>query len=239
MALLANEWATRIAQQVGRQIKHYRETAPGPEGRTGMTAQRLADRCTELGLKMDRAVIAKLEKGMRQTVTVGEILVMARALNVEPILLIMPLGTEAETEVLPGQKVDTWSALKWFGGDTPQFPGESAEAGGGRAPSPIRQFCAHDELLEEYREHRRQALDYIAQRTAMDQARAVDAERAKDAMTLVDVVGGAAVKSWKELQALRQTMTDQGMTPPVLTPEDASIETEVKAALLRYGTGRP
>mgnify|MGYP001489420014 CR=1 FL=1 len=86
-----------------------------------MTAQALAERCAELGLPMDRAVIAKLEKGRRQTITVGELLVFARALRVPPLLLVCPLGRLDSMEANPGVTASVWAVMKWFTGDG-RFP---------------------------------------------------------------------------------------------------------------------
>lgn len=110
-----SEFAERIAVQIGKQIEHLRTA--GPSGR--LTVQALADRCTALGMPIDRSVVAKLEKGLRQTITVGEVLVLAEALCVPPIDLLFPAGHDAGTEVLPGLTVDATEAVRWFIGDAP------------------------------------------------------------------------------------------------------------------------
>lgn len=115
VALKSAEWATEVAARVGKRVQHFREKGPGGSGKK-VSVQVIADRCAELGLPLDRAVIAKLEKGLRQTVTIGELMVFAEALGVPPVLLLFPLGEEESVEVLPGRLTDTWSALKWFSG---------------------------------------------------------------------------------------------------------------------------
>jgi hypothetical protein len=90
-----------------------------------MTGQQLADRCAELGLPLDRTVLAKMEHGARQTLTVGELLVLARALGVPPLALVFPIGAAKQAEVLPGQMADTWQAAKWVTGED-GFPGDLA-----------------------------------------------------------------------------------------------------------------
>lgn len=109
------EFAEGVAVHVGKRVEYFRTS--GPAGK--QSVQGLADRCTELGMPLDRSVIAKLEKGLRQTVTVGEILVLARALRVPPLLLVFPIGQQETMEVLPGMAVDVWDAAKWFTGEAP------------------------------------------------------------------------------------------------------------------------
>lgn len=121
------DWSSRIAARVGRQVAHFR--AHPVTGDKRMSAQALADRCAALGLPLDRAVIAKLEKGLRQTITVGEVLVLAQALGVAPLLLVFPVGQEEFTEVLPGREVPTWHAAKWFAGDEVLVSGRHEETG--------------------------------------------------------------------------------------------------------------
>jgi transcriptional regulator with XRE-family HTH domain len=154
------DWSAKIAAQVGRQIAHFR--AKGFAQGKRMTAQGLADRCAELGLPLDRAVIAKLEKGLRQTITVGEVLVLAKALGVPPLLLVFPVGQQALTEALPGRAVPTWNAAKWFAGDDPLFrehheelgiwltDPEDADAWNRAAGIPIGMYRQHDRLLQDY-----------------------------------------------------------------------------------------
>lgn len=90
-----------------------------------MSVLALVARCSELGMPLDRSVIAKLERGLRQSLTLAELLVLARALNVPPLRLVFPVGTAARAEVLPGVEVDTWQAAQWFTGHE-AFPADAA-----------------------------------------------------------------------------------------------------------------
>ncbi|MFD8533893.1 helix-turn-helix domain-containing protein [Streptosporangium canum] len=112
------DWSSQVAAQVGERVAQIRKDR-------GMTAQALADRCAELGLALDRSVIAKLERGLRQTVSLAELLVLARALNVPPLRLALPIGQALQSEVLPGVTVDTWQAAQWFTGHE-AFPATAA-----------------------------------------------------------------------------------------------------------------
>lgn len=82
-----------------------------------LSAQGLADRCAELGHPLDRSVIAKLEKGIRQTVSVADLLVLAKALDLPPLALVFPVGYEEEAEVLPGRSEHPVTALRWASGE--------------------------------------------------------------------------------------------------------------------------
>ncbi|MEY9839671.1 hypothetical protein [Streptacidiphilus sp. EB103A] len=110
------DWNQRIAKRVGQEVARARERLGEEEGRR-VSAQALADRCAELGHPLDRSVIAKLEKGIRQTVTVADLLVLAKALDMAPLALIFPVGYELETEVLPGRVEHPVTALRWASGE--------------------------------------------------------------------------------------------------------------------------
>jgi len=86
-----------------------------------MSAQKMSDACAELGMPIERSVLAGLENGRRKFVTVAEVMVFGRALGVAPASLIFPLGAEDEIEIVPDFSVRTDVAAKWFAGDAP-FP---------------------------------------------------------------------------------------------------------------------
>jgi transcriptional regulator with XRE-family HTH domain len=109
------DWSAKVAAGVGERVAYFRALATDDHGRK-LTAQGLADRCDRLGLPIGRPTIAKLEKGLRQTITVGEVQVLASALGVPPILLLFPLGHAEKVEVLPGRYVETLDAVTWFTG---------------------------------------------------------------------------------------------------------------------------
>ncbi|MFD8526379.1 hypothetical protein ACFV0L_03105 [Streptosporangium canum] len=63
------------------------------------------------------------------TVSPAELLVLARALNVPPLRLALPIGEALQTEVLPGVTVGTWQAAQWFTGHE-AFPTTAATVDG-------------------------------------------------------------------------------------------------------------
>ncbi len=106
------DWPTRAAQLVAREVRRYREAQ-----RPKMSMQKLADRTAELGVAIPRSVLANLESGRRETVSVAEVLVLAAALNVAPIELMCPVGFDKQTEMLPGRMMDPLDAMRWFTGE--------------------------------------------------------------------------------------------------------------------------
>lgn len=103
-------WPGRLARGIAAQVRRNRDAQ-------GLSAQRLADRCSGLGLDIGRSTIADLENGRRESVSVAELLVLAAALSVPPVELAIPLGRQDSTEILPGVEVPTWDAGRWFRGD--------------------------------------------------------------------------------------------------------------------------
>lgn len=103
-------WEIRHAAQIGRAVKKQRgrRTAAWLEGRT-----------ETLGLKMTRQAIADLETGRRRYVTTAELVVLAAALNTNPIALVYPDPSDTPEnviEVLPGVEVTGFQAAQWFSG---------------------------------------------------------------------------------------------------------------------------
>jgi hypothetical protein len=82
-----------------------------------MSAQRLADTLTAMGMPYTRTQVTNLEAKRRSTITVSEILMFAAALKVAPGLLLFPVGTDEQVPILPGVNTDAWTATKIFSGE--------------------------------------------------------------------------------------------------------------------------
>jgi transcriptional regulator with XRE-family HTH domain len=118
------DWEAEMTAQIAHQIDHWR-------GRLGYSAQGLSDRCAELGINVSRSTITNLETGRRGTLTVGELLGIAAALRVPPVLLLIPLGLAEVVEILPGMEVSVADALAWVGGrEQETLPAPVADAAG-------------------------------------------------------------------------------------------------------------
>lgn len=83
------------------------------------STQWLADRTAQLGHPISRTALSNLEVGRKRAVDVPELIVLARALGVPPLLLLYPAISAGEVEVLPGHRTSSWSAAQWFAGKAP------------------------------------------------------------------------------------------------------------------------
>lgn len=80
-----------------------------------MTAQQLSERCRQLGAPIHRSTITKIENG-RPRFDLGELVVLAAALNTSPVALVFPGPYDTETDLLPTKKVIEFDAAQWFSG---------------------------------------------------------------------------------------------------------------------------
>lgn len=103
---------SRPSRVVGRQVKRLRD-------RQGISAQRLADRCAELGHpEVNRSVIADIES-RRERVSIDEVMVLAAALNTPATLLIAPLGNNEKVAVTAKTVIHPHLLLDWLMGEEP------------------------------------------------------------------------------------------------------------------------
>lgn len=86
----------------------------------GLTGNGLAERLTALGYEMSRSTIANLETG-RRPVTVAELLGLAIALDVPPLVLVLPIESNEPMDLLPVFEVDPKRAALWWRGDQALF----------------------------------------------------------------------------------------------------------------------
>lgn len=79
----------------------------------GMSAAQLAKLCQEAGAEhLDRSIIANIENGRRQSISIEEVLVLALVLDVAPVHLFVPVNEEAMTVgkwVLGSGRVREWT----------------------------------------------------------------------------------------------------------------------------------
>lgn len=107
-------WPARLTQSIAAEVRRHRAAQ-------GMSAEQLSARCAELGADIPRNTIADLENGRRASLSVAELLMLAAALEVPPVLLLFPVGREETTEILPDYPAPTFRALQWFAGES-AFP---------------------------------------------------------------------------------------------------------------------
>lgn len=193
-------WDAITAHRIGQRVAYFRKRI----GAKGITAQALADRCAGLGHPLHRAVIAKLEKGLRQSVTVADLVVLANALGVSPTALVVPIDRDETVEILPGRNVPAYEAMTWF-------TGERRQVWAHEAPGYSEDFA----LVDIYRAHDRHVVEWQRQseqvaRWASEIAQDPSAEaRVKWAATMVD---GAE----QELRRIRGELRKVGARLPAL-----------------------
>lgn len=102
-------WSERLALAVAQEVRRHRQAR-------GLSAKQLSDRCAQLGMPIQRSVLANLESGRRATISVAEVMVLAAALEVAPMQLLFPVGYEERFEFLPNQHAVPFAAAQWFEG---------------------------------------------------------------------------------------------------------------------------
>lgn len=111
-----------------------------------MSTQLLADRCAELGSPIPRSVLANLEGGRRDAISVSEVLALGAALRVPPLLLAFPLDRPDVVEPLPGVEASPWHSVLWAIGEKSETQTPMAEYYG-KGRSLVRLFRQHDSGL--------------------------------------------------------------------------------------------
>lgn len=95
---------------------HRRIAGAIKRARGKRSAQWLADRTAALGYPITRAQIANYESGRKQSLDIAELLVLAAALNVPPVMLLYPGPYMQECELLPGVRIPELVAVEWVSG---------------------------------------------------------------------------------------------------------------------------
>ena len=88
------------------------------ELRGNMSAARLAEEMTKLGVPWKREVVANLESGRRNRLDVDELLALAMVLQVPPIALLVDPTAEL-TPITPTHQAHTAHTLLWLAGEKP------------------------------------------------------------------------------------------------------------------------
>lgn len=104
----AKAWTTAIGQRIQAERK-----------RREITAQGLADATERLGYTVTRNTIASLENGRKELLSLQELVVLARALEIAPVALMYPIDTNDMVRVPadPPVEVPAFRAARWFSGE--------------------------------------------------------------------------------------------------------------------------
>lgn len=92
-----------------RQLRRWRDERK-------LTARQLEERLAEMGSKLDRRAIAKIEAETRG-ITVDEWLQLAHALAVPPPLLLMDLDSGDKVEIADNIELHPWIVWGWIAGE--------------------------------------------------------------------------------------------------------------------------
>jgi len=102
------DWSDDLTARVARAVKSRRTAL-------GLTAAELAAR-TDVGKPLTRAVISDLETGRKKSLEVSELLTLAAALDIPPILLLFPDYPDGTVEVVPGAERKGLDSAGWVSG---------------------------------------------------------------------------------------------------------------------------
>ncbi|MGW3656471.1 helix-turn-helix domain-containing protein [Streptomyces sp. NPDC005151] len=196
-------WEARLTARVAGEVRRFRT-------KRGMSAQQLADRCAEVGHAVPRSVISNLENGRRESITLAELLTLARALRVSPVSLVFPVGYEARVELFPGFDFDTYDAAGWWRreGETHFDLGEPAHMSG------IDLFAEVESALRKMQSHYRAEELHLERTAKLDPEHEADLRKAL--FDLADIARREAVNAGEEFMNARDELRLRGMTPPPL-----------------------
>jgi len=196
-------WAAESAAGVGQRVRRYRGK---------MSARQLADKCAELGMpSLSRVVITRLENGRRESVSTSELVVLAAALDVPPVLLLYPLGLDDTVELLPGKSAAPWDAIEWFRGE----PDYSDDMETGRKS--LRGFNSPILLWSEHHRHAfeiDQCQVFIAHGGNPDEGAEENERLLAEARKTCELHGLSLLRTRQEMRVL-------GFHPPPLDPSIA------------------
>jgi transcriptional regulator with XRE-family HTH domain len=218
------DWQERLTRVIAGEVRRYRHELK-------MSAQKLADECERLGFPIPRSVLANLEHGRREAVSVAELLVLAAALRVPPILLVIPVARQESVEILPGVEAPAWpSALWWRGEATLQDSGDGPKIMPGiTRDTPISRVQAHQDLVVKWSEAYR-----LMSRAARDMQ--TDNPDEQDPFRYVYEAERENLDHFEtELTEMRAEMRDLGLTPPALPQELAARIDQIERAGGHHG----
>ncbi|OFR92061.1 hypothetical protein HMPREF2860_05130 [Corynebacterium sp. HMSC064E10] len=104
------DWERELTVQIGRAVDARRQEL-------GLSAQALSDKTAELGHKISRSAIADYSnENRRPRVSVADLLVLARALDMPPLYLLFPNPAGETVTYLPGEHdASGYGALRFVG----------------------------------------------------------------------------------------------------------------------------
>jgi transcriptional regulator with XRE-family HTH domain len=187
----SRDWARTTTSRAAGEIKRRRGEH---------TVQWLSDRTADYGHRISRSRISDLERGDRGgALGVAELIVLAAALEVPPVLLLFP-GLPAEpVELIPDEPVGSWEALQWF-------TGEQLQAG--RVSTP----AANTWLLRQLRrlvELDRMYVDQVARWASLEKS-------GRDAKAMLRLLAERTEQTVAEEERIATELSERGVSVPDL-----------------------
>jgi len=183
-----------------------------------LTASELSRRTAELGYPISRGAIAKIESNLRSgKIDVAEVLVLAAALDIPPILLLFPnFSTDGPEQLLPCFSVRNEDAVRWMAGRM-SFPQkvrtlDYSLEGQPDPPNDGVNLIAAALLLEQVLETRTSLVDHL-HKVQSDAAEAQTAQRMLE-------------KNSEQIEAIRKQIRDAREALWGMRPDLDDVETE-------------
>jgi transcriptional regulator with XRE-family HTH domain len=182
-----------------------------------LSHEQLAAALRDVGVPWTRQVVAKLENGRRQTLTLEELHGLALVLDVPPLALLYPIGKKMDVEVLPGHTLDAWDVARWFTGEARLPLSPEIEMGHyAREFTILKLLRRHDYLISQWHSHGQEESEWVrfAQKLRLP----------------IEIV--TAKYEWKnarlmnDIRATREEMRGHGIEPPRLPLGLILIENE-------------
>ncbi len=197
-----------LSRQLGDNVRRLRKGK-------GLSLAEVSSRMGALGMPLSLNGLSKVELGNRD-LGVDELVALAEALNLPPLVVLFPLGTKREVELFPGTNVDTWAAAKWFTGEAP-FPG-TADAVRVESDPPTTYFRTQDELIGNWRRARERVDE--ARRTTLVVGQGPDDQSVQALDFLEEVLRSRENHLRDYRRIVRKVGLDLGELPPDLAHVD-------------------
>ncbi|MDR2565908.1 MAG: helix-turn-helix domain-containing protein [Bifidobacteriaceae bacterium] len=108
MTIQGAPWGARWSADIGRNLGRARRAV-------GLTGEQLAQKTKQIGHEVTRSVIANIETGRREAVTVQDVAALAAALGIPPVMLLYDVAGP-RVAALPAVEMDAIEAEEWWSG---------------------------------------------------------------------------------------------------------------------------
>ncbi|MEV0006406.1 helix-turn-helix transcriptional regulator [Micromonospora sp. NPDC050980] len=212
-------WSKSVTKVIASQVKYWRD-------KRSMSANDLARRTAELGSEVPRSVIANLETGRRESISVDELLILGAALDVPPLLLLTPVGRINTMRILPGLDAPPWLSRGWIIGARLIDYTESSLQRWREGRRSVVLYDVHRTLVQQYAE-----VQTRIRRIAADQAHTApgtSGEQAGRQQRYLQVLVNDLARGLHVLRTHRRTIEQEGFLVPDLPPALTTLLREVE-----------